>query len=174
MISVFSVVKNPWKRTIRVHSGRVFQINVSGGGVPKRAVPSARVTTNGVQGDAQADTKHHGGPERAVCLFSLEVIRRLQAEGHPIAPGTIGENLTIEGIDWSQVGPGSRFEFDGGVVLEVTKFTSPCATIRDSFTDLEFRRVKQEMHAGESRVYARVVKEGVIQDRERLRHLPAR
>ncbi len=155
----------------RLHSsGRVFQISISTGGVPKRAVPSARVTVNGIEGDAQANTKHHGGPERAVCLFSINVIRRLQAEGHPIAPGTIGENLTIEGIDWSQVVPGSRFEFDGGVVLEVTKFTTPCATIRDSFTDLEFRRVKEELHPGESRVYARVIEEGPISTGARLMH----
>ena len=37
----------------------------------------------------------HGGPERALCLFSLERILELQAEGHPIFPGAAGENITI-------------------------------------------------------------------------------
>jgi MOSC domain-containing protein YiiM len=142
--------------------GKVVQIGLSNGGVPKRPVPSARVTRDGVEGDRQNDLKHHGGPERAVSLFSLEVIERLRAEGHPIAPGTAGENLTLAGLDWHAVKPGCRLRFDGGVELEVASFTNPCSTIRDSFTDLDFRRIKQDLHPGESRVYARVLAEGTI------------
>ena len=82
--------------------GRVVQINVSPGGVPKRPVPSARVTTDGLEGDGHRDLEHHGGPERALCLFSLEQIRALQAEGHSVTPGSIGENLTLEGVDWER------------------------------------------------------------------------
>ena len=82
---------------------RVAQISVSAGGVPKRAVPAARVTTLGLEGDVQRNRKLHGGLERALCLFSLERIRALRAEGHPIQPGSIGENLTLEGLDWSRV-----------------------------------------------------------------------
>lgn len=147
-------------------AGSVVQISVSDGGVPKLAVPEARVTRLGVEGDRQNDTKHHGGPDRAVCLFSMEVIRRLQGEGHPIEPGTVGENLTIEGLDWSSVGPGDRLVFDGGVELEVASYTQPCSTIRDSFKNLEFRRIKQELHPGESRVYARVISEGSVRTGE--------
>jgi MOSC domain-containing protein YiiM len=66
---------------------RVAQISVSAGGVPKRAVPAARVTTLGIEGDVQRNREHHGGPDRALCLFSLERIRALRAEGHPIVPG---------------------------------------------------------------------------------------
>jgi MOSC domain-containing protein YiiM len=82
-------------------SSRIVQISLSPGGVPKRAVPSARVTTLGLEGDVQRDREHHGGPERAFCLFSQERIRALQAEGHPVTPGSIGENVTLEGLDWS-------------------------------------------------------------------------
>lgn len=146
-------------------TGRVHQIGVSNGGVPKLAVPSARIGVLGVEGDAQEDTKHHGGPERAVCLFSLEVIRTLQAEGHPIAPGTVGENLTIEGLEWWSLGPGSRLTIGTGdtrVDLEVASFTQPCSSIRDSFKDLKYKRISQEKHPGESRLYARVLREGVV------------
>ena len=52
--------------------GRVVQINVSPGGAPKLPVPSARVTTDGLEGDGHRDLEHHGGPERALCLFSLD------------------------------------------------------------------------------------------------------
>lgn len=150
-------------------SGRVDRINVSDGGVPKHAVARARVTASGVEGDRQNDLKHHGGPERAVSLFSMEVIERLRTEGHPIAPGTAGENLTLSGVEWAALRPGARLRFDGGVVLEVASYAGPCATIRESFRDLEFRRIKQELHPGESRVYARVLAEGVIESGEGVR-----
>jgi len=58
--------------------------------------------------------------------------------------------------------------FDGGVELEVTQYTTPCATIRDSFRDLAFNRIKQALHPGDSRVYARVLRAGQIRVGETL------
>jgi MOSC domain-containing protein YiiM len=147
-------------------SGRIVQINTSPGGVPKLPVESAEVTAEGLAGDAHHDRKHHGGPKAAVCLFALEVIDRLRAEGHPIAPGTTGENLTIAGLDWPAVTPGSRLVFGGGVELEIASYTTPCSTIRASFTDARIKRIKQELHPGESRVYARVLKPGTLRQGE--------
>ncbi|MCC6320419.1 MAG: MOSC domain-containing protein [Phycisphaerales bacterium] len=148
-------------------AGRVHQVSVSSGGVPKLPVPLARITRAGVEGDSQNDTKHHGGPDRAVCLFSLEVIQRLRAEGHPIRPGTAGENLTTEGLEWSRITPGARLRIvaaaDGAhTELEVVSYTRPCSTIRDSFMDLKHNRIFQDAHPGESRVYARVLREGTV------------
>lgn len=148
--------------------GTLIQISTSPGGVPKVARPEAWVTVQGLEGDGHEDTKHHGGPERAVCLFSLEVIEALRAEGHPIAPGTIGENLTVSGLHWPQVVPGSRLMFEGGVQLEIASFTTPCSTIRRSFLGAESNRVKQELHPGQSRVYARVLKTGRLRTGERV------
>ena len=67
-------------------TGVVLQISVSAGGVPKRAIDRGIVWEEGLEGDRQADLRAHGGPSRAVCLYSFEVIERLRAEGHPIAP----------------------------------------------------------------------------------------
>lgn len=142
--------------------GRVHQISISSGGVPKRPVAGARISVAGLDGDWQDDRKHHGGPDRAVCLYSLEVIGLLHREGHPIAPGTAGENLTLSGLEWSTVVPGCRLRFEGGVELEVVSYTSPCATIRGSFLESNFRRIKQDLHPGQSRVYARVLCDGEI------------
>lgn len=89
-------------------SARIIQINVSDGGVPKRAVPSCVVSDNGLVGDPQRNLRVHGGPDRAVCIFSLERILTLQAEGHLIYPGAMGENFTISGLDWSLVSPDSK------------------------------------------------------------------
>lgn len=153
--------------------GTVHQISVSPGGVPKSAVLTATVTATGIVGDDQHDKEHHGGPERAVCLFSREVIERLRIEGHPITAGSTGENLTISGIDWTRVEPGCRFAFEGGVELEVTGYTSPCRTISGSFAGGSFKRISQKAHPGESRVYARVVREGMLTTGEQVTLRPA-
>lgn len=139
---------------------RIAQISVSPGGVPKRPVPAARVTTRGLEGDDQRDREHHGGPDRALCLFSLDRIRALRAEGHPITPGSIGENLTIEGIDWTRVIPGTYLRLGAEVLAQVTSYTAPCFNITASFQDRRFSRVSQTRHPGDSRVYARVLREG--------------
>jgi len=143
-------------------TGTLASINISGGGVPKRRVAGARVSELGLLDDDQNDKVHHGGPERAVCLYSLENVRALQAEGHPAQIGSLGENLTLEGIRWESVMPGVRLRVAGSVILEVTSFTTPCMKIRRSFLDGRFIRVSQKIHPGWSRVYARVVTEGDV------------
>src|SRR5437588_9460579 len=112
--------------------GRLESINVSRGGLPKTSVFEGLVTEEGLDGDRQRDLRFQGGPDRAVILFSLDVIRALQAEGHPIDAGTTGENLTVSGITWEGVVPGSVI-IVGPVRLLVSKYTSPCVKIRHSF-----------------------------------------
>jgi kynurenine formamidase len=58
-------------------NGRIVQINVSPGGVPKRSVPRAHVTRSGLEGDAHRDTEHHGGPDRALVIEYLVNLDRL-------------------------------------------------------------------------------------------------
>lgn len=143
-------------------AGRIVQINVSPGGVPKRPVPCARVTRLGVEGDAQRDAEHHGGPERALCLFALERIEALRAEGHPIEPGTLGENVTVAGLDWATVRPGDLLRLGADVLIQVTRFTSPCMNVQAAFLDGDYARVSEKRHPGWSRVYARVLAPGEI------------
>lgn len=137
--------------------------------MPKRPVPEATVTASGLRGDVQRDLRYHGGPERAVSLFSLDVIERLRSEGHPVEPGSTGENVTVAGVDWGLVVPGARLEFEGGVVLEVASYCTPCGKIRASFADGAIHRINQEDHPGESRVYARVIAEGTVREGESVK-----
>jgi MOSC domain-containing protein YiiM len=153
-------------------NGRIVQISVSPGGLPKTAVPAADVTRQGVEGDGHRDLEHHGGPDRAVCLFSLEQIRALQAEGHPVVPGALGENVTIEGVDWAGVVPGSRLMLGAQVQLEITRYTSPCLNIRPSFSHGDYSRVSEKRHPGWSRVYARVLAPGRIEAGDPVRLVP--
>lgn len=141
---------------------RIFQINISPGGVPKLAVREAEIQEPGLVGDDHRFPDIHGGPERAVCLYSLERILELQAEGHPIFPGSVGENVTISGLDWNQLAPGVQLALGEEVRIEITKYTSPCDTISDCFANGEFPRISQKVHPGYSRVYARVLQGGQI------------
>jgi MOSC domain-containing protein YiiM len=142
-------------------SGALRSINVSDGGVPKLPVERATIRTVGVAGDRQRNLQVHGGPDRAVCLYSLDLIETLRAEGHPIASGTIGENLTIAGLPWGELVPGICVDV-GEVSLELTSYANPCRNIIGSFRDGQIQRVSAKRHPGWSRVYARVLREGTV------------
>lgn len=139
---------------------RIFQLNISPGGVPKLAVREAVVTELGLVGDDHKFPEIHGGPERALCLFSLDRILELQAEGHPIFPGAVGENVTISGLDWELMTPGQQLALGDEVQIEITRYTSPCDSIADIFAGGKYQRISQKVHPGYSRVYARVLKSG--------------
>jgi MOSC domain-containing protein YiiM len=152
--------------------GRLVQINVSPGGVPKLPVPHATVGPQGVEGDKQRDKRHHGGPTRAVCLFSIEQIRALQAEGHPIVPGAIGENLTTEGIDIGTLQPGDRLAIGDTILLEITSYAVPCTNLTPFFADGKFTRISNKVHPGSSRAYARVLHGGELEPGLPIRVIP--
>lgn len=152
---------------------RVVRVHVAAaGGVPKLPVVAALLTTHGVAGDRQLDLEHHGGPERAVCLFASERIAALAAEGHPIAPGSTGENLTIAGLDWQALQAGDRLLLADDVLIEVTGPAPPCRTIAGSFVDGKFGRISHKSHPGWSRLYARVLVEGLVREGAPVRLLP--
>lgn len=140
----------------------IFQINISPGGVPKRPIASGQVTEGGLAGDWQNDRRYHGGPDRALCLFSLEQILALQAAGHPIYPGATGENLTIAGLDWDAIRPGARLQLGAEVEIEVTSFASPCRTIAGAFQNKAFGEISEKKYPGRSRLYARVLQPGDV------------
>ncbi|HJQ34703.1 MAG TPA: MOSC domain-containing protein [Pyrinomonadaceae bacterium] len=140
--------------------GTIFQLNVSKGGVPKLAVREALLTPSGLEGDRQRDLRFHGGPDRAVCLYALERILELQAEGHPVFPGSVGENVTVAGLDWARVKPGARLALGSEALVEITSYTSPCKKIAASFLEGDFRRISQKLRPGDSRLYARVLRPG--------------
>ena len=144
-------------------NGSLFQINTSRGGVPKLPVQQARVTTLGLAGDIQKDKRYHGGPERAISLFSIDIIQKLKQEGHPIAAGSTGENLTLAIDDYASLKPGIKLKIGIEVILEITSYAAPCKTIQHSFLQNEFTRISQKVFPHESRLYARVLQEGNIQ-----------
>jgi MOSC domain-containing protein YiiM len=140
----------------------VHQINLSDGGLPKRPALEAVIAKAGVEGDRQRNLKVHGGPDRALCLFSQDLIERLQDEGHSIQAGFSGENLTFAGLDWEKLKPGDRLQIGPAVVIEIMSYTDPCDLNAGWFREGDYMRIFQKKNPGWSRFYARVLAEGVV------------
>ena len=130
------------------------------GGVPKPSVDSIDVRLNGVHGERIRDTKHHGGPKRAVCILSNQTLQFLQQDGNPISGGSTGENLLIE-IEEDLLRPGVRLRFTQ-VELEITSPAPPCKTIKESFTNGDFKQISHTLNPQRTRWYAQVIQEGII------------
>jgi hypothetical protein len=144
----------------RTARGSVVALHLGDGGVPKRAVDAVDVDLAGVVGDRQVTRRHHGAPWQALCLWSEEVVAALAAGGHPIGPGAAGENVTIVGLPWGDVTPGTRLAL-GSVLCEISSFAVPCRQNAVWFTDRDFDRIHFR-HGPVSRVYATVLEPGRI------------
>jgi MOSC domain-containing protein YiiM len=151
-------------------SGRIIQINISRGGVPKHPVEHARILFDRVEGDSWNDTKHHGLTGQAVCLFSVELIEELKAEGYLLFPGALGENFTTEGIDYRSIRLGGRFRAGSEAEIRITKIRQPCRTIamygngiiRATFDGGVKAGDTSSPRWGRSGYYAEVLKEGMV------------
>jgi MOSC domain-containing protein YiiM/GNAT superfamily N-acetyltransferase len=152
--------------------GRVLQVNISSGGVPKLPVDRAWVGPLGLEGDAHRHRFVHGGPHRAVALLGIEAIERVQADGHPIEPGSVGENLTTTGIELSRLPVGTRLAIGDRVVLELSGAAGPCDVIKGAFRDGKSGRISILTHPSDSRMYARVLVEGEVATGDGIAVLP--
>ena len=120
----------------------------------------AQVTTSGLIGDAVVNTKHHGGPDQAVYVYSDEDYDWWCSNlDRDLAPGTFGENLTLSSFGEGAVMIGDRWKI-GTVVLETTAPRIPCATLGAKMGDGGFRaRFRAARRPG---FYARVITPGEI------------
>ncbi|WP_117192907.1 MOSC domain-containing protein [Rhizobium terrae] len=138
-------------------------------GIYKAPVNSAVMLDHlGLVGDAVCNTRHHGGEDQAVLLEGSLTLDWWAAElGHPLTPGTFGENLIIEGLDNRDVGAGDRFHI-GDVVLEASCARSPCNTLAVRMGDPKF--LKAYTKAGRPGIYCRVIEPGMIGPGDPVRH----
>lgn len=120
-----------------------------------------RVRRLGLDGDTQANQRHHGGPEMAVHLYPLahHGFWRDRLGDHPLLadPGAFGGNLAVEGLDETQVRIGERFRV-GTALLEVSQPRMPCATIERRFE--RSGMVAAILDSGRCGWYFRVIEEG--------------
>lgn len=149
--------------------GSIVAVNISRGGIPKRAIGEGFLSPLGIEGDMHAHPQFHGGPRKAVLLICSEVIDDLAAKGYPIYAGALGENLTIRGIDHRQLRSGQRFRV-GQAVIEMTKIRVPCSALDVYGPAIKSDIYDEEVEAGNttspkwarSGFYAAVVQTGAI------------
>ena len=132
----------------------IQQIDILKGGVPKLPVRSAYISQKGLVGDKHKTKKYHGGLDSEVCLFLMDVIKKLQKEGHSILPGSTRENLTIRHHNYFLLKEGIKLQIGENVLIEVVSYTVPCETIRALFLKVDFSIILQELNPGNSRLYA--------------------
>ena len=90
-------------------------------GTQKTTVPQAELQVDhGIVGDAHAGNWH-----RQVSLLSYERIAAFNAQGADVVDGAFGENLVVEGFDFSTLPVGTRFVC-GEVILEMTQIGKEC------------------------------------------------
>src|SRR5262249_36980107 len=96
----------------------------------------------------------------ALCLYSIELLALLRAEGHPAGPGGLGENVTTVGIDLGALAPGDRLRLGAEVEIEIASRVEPCRNIAAGFVDGKYSRISPKLAPSHARLYARVLRAG--------------
>ena len=130
----------------------------------------ALIAAVGVPGDFIGNARHHGGPDQAVYLYSMEDVawweRLLQRR---LGPGFFGENLSIS-CWWPKPRIGDRVAL-GDVLLEITAPRTPCATLDARVGVPGF--VRTFIKAERCGAYARVLRPGTVQPGDAIVVSPA-
>ena len=145
-------------------TGTIVQVNISRGGVPKLPISEGVLGPLGIEGDAHAHPRVHGGPAKAVLLITLEGIEELVARGYPVYAGALGENITTRGLDRRALRIGQQLRA-GTAMIEITRRRKPCGNL-----DVYGAALKREIdiaddaspHWGLSGFYARVLEPGQV------------
>ncbi|WP_419466028.1 MOSC domain-containing protein [Alteribacter salitolerans] len=162
--------------TGKVHSLNTGKVQVIAGsgkkevasGIIKRPVEgSVFLTSVGLKGDEQEDLVHHGGVDKAVCVYPAEHYPYWHKKlGKEIDAGAFGENVTVSGLVETEVCIGDTFEW-GEAVVQVSQPRHPCYKLAKRHDVKELPLYVQE--SGYSGFYFRVLKEGHVSAEEDLR-----
>jgi MOSC domain-containing protein YiiM len=110
------------------------------------AVAEVQVSSSGFQGDFHSRTANR----RQILMLSSDVLRAFE-----VSPGTLFENIVIEGIDVMSLSPGQRLHI-GDSVLEVTVPCEPCVQME------RVRKGLKQALQGKRGMFAQVVTPGTI------------
>lgn len=155
-----------------VLAGRVAPLGTRGhvSAIDKRPAPGPwRIGVLGLAGDAQAEKKHHGGPDKALHHYAFDHYAAWREEigDAPLlrAPGAFGENLSTTGWTEETVCLGDVIRF-GSALLQVSQGRQPCFKLNLRFDRKDMSRAVQE--TGRTGWYYRALEEGVAQDGDAL------
>ena len=115
--------------------------------------------------DEQGNKKLHGGPEKVIHQYGPNAYQQLMDHYPDLAalacPGNIGENVSVEGMEDSNVCIGDIYQI-GEVVLQVSAPRAPCNKISHRFDVKNLDRFVGEN--GITGWYYRVLKTGTIRE----------
>lgn len=138
--------------------------------IAKRPVDGpVRVGFLGIEGDEQADRKHHGGPDKAIHHYAFDHYPAWKGDlgDHDLlnAPGGFGENISTLGLTEDQVLLGDRFRL-GSALIEVSHGRQPCWKLGHRFGHAPLAaKIVKNLRSG---WYYRVIEEGVVQAGDQL------
>jgi MOSC domain-containing protein YiiM len=120
-----------------------------------------RVGRLGLEGDAQADLRVHGGPDKAVYAYDLSAYAYWrEALGRDLPHGQFGENLTVEGMPETEVRIDDAYRA-GTALLQVASPRSPCFKLAMKMEDPQFP--KAFLQSRRTGFYLRVLEEGELE-----------
>ncbi|WP_276359105.1 MOSC domain-containing protein [Daejeonella sp. H1SJ63] len=125
----------------------------------------------GFAGDIIADTKHHGGNDKAICCYNADHFPKWKNElGFDLEFAAFGENLTLSGInaDERNVYIGDRYQL-GEAIVEVSEPRGPCYMIGIRYNYKKFPVHLQE--SGLTGYYLRTIKPGIVRKTDKLIHI---
>ncbi len=153
----------PTFQLLAIYAGKISQFdNFKTAIFNTRLENSHKLTFNGFESDEVADTKHHGGPERALHQYPLEHYdywRKIYPEQTEwFAPG-MGENISSIGMNEQNVCIGDQYQW-GDAIIEVSQPRSPCFKLNKKWgVETLSERMQQESRCG---WLYRVIKEGSV------------
>jgi MOSC domain-containing protein YiiM len=113
-----------------------------------------------LDGDEQADLRHHGGADKAVCCFPVEHYAAVEKMvGQSLPSGAFGENFTVRCMTEDLVCLGDRYRA-GEAIVEVSQPRQPCHNLGNRFNRDSIPREMIEL--GLSGFYLRVIEEGMV------------
>jgi MOSC domain-containing protein YiiM len=88
------------------------------------------LSATNLAGDGQANLKVHGGPDKAVCVYSADHYPFWREElGVPqCGAGWFGENFSVEGQDEKDVAVGDTYQI-GTAVVQISQPRAPCSNL---------------------------------------------
>ena len=120
----------------------------------------------GFEGDGVADLKHHGGEDKAVCVYSLEHYPYWEhILGIKLPPAAFGENFSVSNLHEDDVCIGDIFQV-GTALVQVSQPRQPCKTLAARYGRNDL--VKLVAASDRTGFYFRVLEEGVVQEGDRL------
>ncbi|MDX7998732.1 6-N-hydroxylaminopurine resistance protein [Xenorhabdus sp. Reich] len=159
---------------LQVYRGKILSSETLGSSAINKLLVNGRLqlTSLGLEGDEQAETRFHGGSDRALCHYPMEHYlfwkRQFPELTELFSPPLFGENLSSEGMTEENVYIGDIFQW-GETLIQVTQPRSPCYKLNTITSISDFAEMMQ--NTGRCGWLYRVISSGFVSTGEPLKLL---